>query len=77
MTGSYYVCLCILVTKSCLTVLPPHGLCSPLGSSVHEFPRQECWNGLPFPSPGNGPDPGIEPASLALGDEFFITEPPG
>ena len=31
-----------------------------------EFSRQECWSGLPFPSPGNLPDPGIEPLSPAL-----------
>ena len=30
-----------------------------------EFPRQEYWNGLPFPSPGDLPDPGIEPTSPA------------
>ena len=30
------------------------------------FPRQECWSGLPFPSPGDLPDPGIEPVSPAL-----------
>ena len=30
-----------------------------------EFPRQECWNGLPFPTPGDLPNPGIEPESLA------------
>ena len=30
------------------------------------FPRQEYWNGLPFPSPGDLPDPGTEPASPAL-----------
>ena len=28
------------------------------------FPRQEYWSGLPFPTPGNRPDPGIEPALL-------------
>ena len=28
------------------------------------FPRQEYWSGLPFPSPGDFPDPGIEPGSL-------------
>ena len=28
------------------------------------FSRQECWGGLPFPSPGDLPDPGIEPAFL-------------
>ena len=30
------------------------------------FPRQESWSGLPFPSPGDLPDPGIKPASPAL-----------
>ena len=32
------------------------------GSSVMGFPRQECWSGLPFPTPGDFSDPGIEPA---------------
>ena len=41
-----------------------------------EFSRQEYWSGLPFPSPGNLPDPGIEPASPALAGTFFTTEPP-
>ena len=41
------------------------------------FPRQEYWSGLSFPSPGDLPDPGIEPMSLALAGEFFTTEPPG
>ena len=38
------------------------------------FSRQEYWNRLPFPPPGN--DPEIEPASPALAGGFFITEPP-
>ena len=44
------------------------------------FPRQEYWSGLPFPSPGGLPDPGIKPMSPlspALADGFFTTEPPG
>ena len=41
------------------------------------FPRQEYWSGLPFPSPGDLPDPGIEPESPALTGRFFTTEPPG
>ena len=40
------------------------------------FPRQEYWNGLPFPSPGDLPDPGIKPTPPALAGGFFITEPP-
>ena len=41
------------------------------------FPRQEYWSGLPFPSPGELPDPGIEPESPALAGGFFTAEPPG
>ena len=40
------------------------------------FPRQEHWSGLPFPSPGDLPNPGIEPACPALAGRFFTTEPP-
>jgi len=40
------------------------------------FPRQEYWNGLPFPSPGDLPDPRILPASPALAGGIFMTEPP-
>ena len=45
-----------------------------------EFPRQEYWSGLPFPSPGDLSKPGIEPVSLAspaLAGRFFTTEPQG
>ena len=41
------------------------------------FPRQGYWSGLPFPSPGDLPDPGIKPMSPALAGGFFTTEPPG
>ena len=42
-----------------------------------EFSRQESWRGLPFSSPRDLPDPGIEPESPALVGRFFTTEPPG
>ena len=42
-----------------------------------EFSRQEYWSGSPFPSPGDLPDPGIEPMSPALAGGFFASEPPG
>ena len=42
-----------------------------------KFSREELWSGLPFPSPGDLPDPGIEPGSPALAGGFFTTEPPG
>ena len=44
------------------------------------FPRQEYWSGLPFPSPGNLPYPGIEPmspVSPACEGIFSTTESPG
>ena len=37
------------------------------------FPKQEYWCGLPFPSPGDFPNPGIEPTSPALTSGFFTT----
>ena len=54
---------CGLVAKLCHFVTP--------WTAAHQshlsmgFPRQECWSGLPFPSPGDLPDPGLEPASPA------------
>ena len=42
-----------------------------------EFPRQEYWNGLPFPSPGDLLDSGMEPGSPALQANSLLTEPPG
>jgi len=41
------------------------------------FSRPEYWNGLPFPSPGDLPNPGIEPRSLALRADALPSEPPG
>ena len=41
------------------------------------FSKQEEWNGLPFPSPGDLPDPGIKPMSPALTGGFFTIESPG
>ena len=41
------------------------------------FSRQEDWSGVPFPSPGDLPDPGIELESPALAGGFFTTELPG
>ena len=42
-----------------------------------EFSRQEYWSGLPFPSPGDLPNPGIEPRSPALQADALPSEPPG
>ena len=55
--------------------------CSPPGFSVHGISQAEILSGLLFPSPGNLPDPGIEPTSPALAGRFFFffftTEPAG
>ena len=42
-----------------------------------EFSRQEFWNGLPFPSPRDLPDPGNKPGSPALWANSLLSEPPG
>ena len=41
------------------------------------FSRQEYWSGLPFPSPGDLPDPGIKPRSLTLQADTLTSEPAG
>ena len=41
------------------------------------FSKQEYWSGVPFPSPGHLPDPGIEPGSPALQADALPSEPPG
>ena len=41
------------------------------------FSRQEYWSGLPFPSPGDLPDPGIEPRSPEFQADTLTSEPPG
>ena len=58
-----------------LVVTPWTVACQPPLSM--EFSRQEYWSGLPFPSPGDLPDPGIEPGSPALQADSLPSEPPG
>ena len=64
-----------LVAQSCLTLCDPMD-CSLPGPLSMGFSRQE-YCGLPFPIPGDLPDPGIEPGSPALHEDFLLTEPPG
>jgi len=65
---------CCLVEKLCPTLCNPMD-CSLPGPPSMGLSRQEYWNGLPFPSPGLLPDPGIQPTSPALAGRFFTTEP--
>ena len=71
---SFFYCCC-LVAKLCPTLVTPWTVA--LQSLSMGFPRQEYWSGLPFHSPGDLPNPGIEPVSPALAGRFFPTEPPG
>ena len=57
-------------TQWCSTVCDPMD-CSPPDSSVYGIFQQEYWSGLPFPSSGDLPDPGMEPTSPALAGGFF------
>ena len=69
-------CVCS-AAQSCLPLCDPVG-CSPLGSSVHGIFRQDYWSGLPFPSPGALPHPGIKPvilASACMAGGFFAAAP--
>ena len=64
-----------LVTKSYLTLAIPWTVAHQVPLSMG-FSRREYWSGLAFPSPGDLPDPGIKPVSLAsaaLADEFFTS----
>ena len=63
--------LVVLVTQSCLTAIPwTAARQAPLSM---EFSRQEYWSGLPFSSPEDLPDPGIEPGSPVLqGDSLPV-----
>ena len=54
-----------LVAKLCLILAIPWTVACQAPLSMG-FSRQEYWNGLPFPSPGDLPDPGIEPESPTL-----------
>ena len=61
------------VAQSCPTLCDPVDYQAPLSVG---FSRQEYWSGLPFPSPGDLPDPGIEPRSPTLEADALTSEPP-
>ena len=63
------------VTQSYGTLSDPMD-CSLPGSSVHGILQQEYWSGLPFPSPGDLPDPGIIPRSPSLQADCLPSKPP-
>ena len=78
------VCVCVCVCArvqllSCVQLFATSRTAAHWASLFAEFSRQEYWSGLPFLTPGDLPDPGIEPlspASPALIRAFFTTQPP-
>ena len=62
-----------LVAKSCLTLATPWTVAWQTSLSIG-FSRQEYWSGLPFPSPGDLPNPGIKSGSLVLQADSLPTE---
>ena len=77
---SFYKCICCFLLFSCSVV--SNSFATPW-TIAHQaplsmgFPRQEFWGGLPFPSAGDLPGPGIKPPSPELAGAFFATEPHG
>ena len=71
-----HCCCCCLVAKLCPTVVIPWTVAHQAPLSMG-FSRQEYWSGLPCPSRGDLPDPGMEPVSSALPGGFFTAKPPG
>ena len=68
--------VCVLVTQSYLTLANPWIVARQAAPSM-EFSKQEYKSGLPFPSPGDLLDPGMEPGSPALQADSLLSEPPG
>ena len=66
----------VLVTQLCPTLCDPI-YCSLPSSSVHGILQARYWSGLPFPSSGDLPDPGIDPRSPALQADFLPSESSG
>ena len=70
------VCVHAKPHQLCPTLQPPWTVTGQVSLS-REFPRQEYWNGLPIPLPGDLPESGIEPTSLVSAGRVFTTKPPG
>ena len=66
----------MLIVQLCLTLLTLWTVSHQSSLSI-QFSRQEYWFGLPFPSPGDLPDPGIKPRSPAFQADFVLSVPPG
>ena len=70
-----YMCVCSVASAVCNSATPWTVTCQAPQSMG--FSRQEYWNGLPYPSSGDFPDPGIKPTSPTLQADSLATRPPG
>ena len=68
------VCVCVCTQSRLVVATWTVARQAPL---FMEFSLQEYWSGLPFPTPGDLPNPGIEPESPSLAGRFFTGEPSG
>ena len=74
------VCISVLVIQSRLILCDPWTVAHQAPLSMEFSRRGYCWSGLPFPPPGDLPNPGIKPASPvspALQADSLLSEPPG
>ena len=71
------VCMCLLSHFSHVRFFAIPWTITLLSPLSMGFFRQQYWSGLPFPSPGNLPDPGIKPGPPALQADSLPSEPPG
>ena len=71
-----FVCMYVFVTQSFPTLCDPMDYIAFQAPLSLEFSRKEYWSGLPFPSPGDLPNPGIRPRSCALQADSLLSEPP-
>ena len=67
-------CVCVL---SCVKLFATPWTIARQAPPSMGFSRQEYWSGLPFASPGDLPDPGIEPGSPEFQADALTSEPPG
>ena len=67
----------VKVPHSCSTLCDPMDYVACQASLSMEFSSQEYWSGLPFPSPGDLPNPGIKPGSPSLQADSLLSEPSG
>ena len=68
------VCVCVCVCSAVSDSFVTPWTVAPQAPPFREFSRQEYWSGLPFPPPGDLPDPGIKPEWPVLAGGFFTRE---